>query len=161
MYKRQGNEARAHFGDEVKRSVRFFEQEYSLVLNLCLPSGKWITVSPSEARAVIKHRRQLEEKSFHHTLAQSSFGSPSFSANAMEKAWLSPLPCTPLSGSNAVPLSSTPRGEKRRKTNPGPLPDEDVTIDESCTSDRAEAVSGGGGEKEKEKEKEKNTNSNL
>ena len=34
-----GNEARAHFGDEVKRSVRFFEQEYSLVLNLCLPSS--------------------------------------------------------------------------------------------------------------------------
>ena len=63
-----GNDAKAHFGSEVKRSVCFFEQEYGLVLNVCLPSGKWITVSPAEARAVIKHRKRQEEKSFYHTL---------------------------------------------------------------------------------------------
>ena len=35
-----GNDAKNHFGGDIKRSVRFFEQEYSLVLNLCLRS-KW------------------------------------------------------------------------------------------------------------------------
>ena len=74
-----GNEAKNHFGGEIKRSVRFFEQEYSLVLNLCLPSGKWIVVSPSEARAIIKHGRQLEDRSFCHTLSNNSPQLPSFS----------------------------------------------------------------------------------
>ena len=44
-----GNDARAHFGGDIKRSVRFHEQDLGLVLNLCLPSGKWIVVSSSEA----------------------------------------------------------------------------------------------------------------
>ena len=62
-----GNNARAHFGGDIKRSIRFAEQDYGLILNLCLPSGKWIVVSPNEARAVIKHRKRLEENFFHHT----------------------------------------------------------------------------------------------
>ena len=73
-----GNDAKAHFGGDKKRSVRLQEQDFNLVLNLCLPSGKWIVVSPREARSVIRHRRQLEERSFQHTLSSSSMGSVSY-----------------------------------------------------------------------------------
>ena len=120
-----GNDARSHFGTDIKRSVRFLEQEYGLVLHLCLPSGKWIVVSPTEARAVIKHRRQQEEKSFRHTLSSSTCGAPSFSVSAAEKAWMLP-PSSPVSGANAVPLTSTPdRGEKRKNTGDEPMPSVD------------------------------------
>ena len=39
-------------------------------------------------------------------------------------------PASPLSGANAVPLTSTPRGEKRKGSDvvEEPLPDEDVEI---------------------------------
>ena len=78
-----GNDARKHFGDKVKRSVWFFELEYGLILNV---SGKWITVSPNEARVVIKHRKKMEEKSFYHTLHASNTETPSILELALEKA---------------------------------------------------------------------------
>ena len=158
-----GNDAKNHFGGDIKRSVRFFEQEYGLVLNLCLPSGKWITVSPNEARAVIKHRRQMEERSFHHTLSSSGSGAPSFSESALEKAWLS-APSSPLSGANAVPLTSTPsRPEKRKKPSDdlGPeiveRPGEDDEEMESQDHDGKDT----GGRGEKEKGKNESANQNL
>ena len=35
-----GNDARKHYGVDVRRSVRFFEEEYGLILHLGLPSGQ-------------------------------------------------------------------------------------------------------------------------
>ena len=134
-----GNNARKHFGTDVKRSVRFFEEEFGLMLHLCLPSGKWIQVTPEEARVVSRHRRREKQRSLQHTLSQStnSLGSPILSVEAVEKAWLlvsspSPQSPSPLTGSNAVPLRSTSvRGERPKSPTSGPLPDEDVDVEEN------------------------------
>ena len=88
-----GNDARDHFKENVKRSVRFFEENASLILHLCLPSsGKWIKVTPNEAREVARHKRLRAEKSLRAALSGSmgagSKISMTMDAEAAEKAWL-------------------------------------------------------------------------
>ena len=105
----------------------------------------------------------MDERSFHHTLSSSGSGVPSFSESALEKAWLS-APSSPLSGANAVPLTSTPsRPEKRKKPSDDPGP---AFVERPGEEDEEmESQDHGGeedhGEKEKEKEKNGSANQNL
>ena len=104
-----GNDARNHYGKEVKRSVRFSEEDLGLVLHLGLPSGKWIRVAPDEAREVGKFRKQRSLTSMRQALSSRSNVDDSIANEAAFKAFTMSDVSTPLTGSNAVPITSTPR----------------------------------------------------
>ena len=117
-------------------------------------------VSPSEARAVFKHRKKMEERSFQHTLAASSMAGPSFSESAIEKAWLTAG--SPLSGANAIPVTSTPDcGEKRKRLEN--LVGEDVNMSgggDGAGGEGAAGVGDGNGEENQQQEPNSQDQSN-
>ena len=114
-----GNEARDHYGKEVKRSVRFFEEELGLILHLGLPSGKW--VKPSEAREIGKYRRQHSLSSMRRALDSKRDLDDSMVDEAAFKAFT--MTDSPLTGSNTVPITSTPT---RAPANNSVEPDEEM-----------------------------------
>ena len=107
-----GNEARRHYGPEVKRSVRFFEEECGLILHLGLPSGQWLRVTPSEAREMSKFRRQQAGSTMRKAMTSSMEVDDSLLMEAAAKAF-APVPSVPLTGANAVPVTSTPNRQPR------------------------------------------------
>ena len=92
------------------RAVRFFEEEHGLILHMGLPSGKWIKVSPGEAREITQFRRKRSATSMRKVLASQleSSSEDTLDSEAAFKAFkLTELP-PPLTGANAVPVTSTP-----------------------------------------------------
>ena len=110
-----GNEARKHYGGEVRRSVRFFEEDYGLVLHLGLPSGQWLRVTPSEAREMGRFCRSRADSAMKKTLSASQSLDETLLREEAAKAFFPPL--SPLMGANAVPLTSL---SPLRNPSPGP-----------------------------------------
>ena len=106
-----GNDAKNHYGKEVKHSVRFSEEDLGLFLHLGLPSGKWIWVSPDEACEVGKFRKQRSLSSMRQALSSRASVDDSIADEAAFKAFTTSDVSTPLTGSNALPITSTPRRE--------------------------------------------------
>ena len=123
-----GNEARKHYGGEVRWSVRFFEEELGLILHLGLPSGQWLRVTPHEAREMGKFRRIRATDAMKMTLSSSQSPDASLLQEAAAKAFF-PV-SSPLTGANALPLTSTP---VRPGASPvgGTIVEEDIAMNES------------------------------
>ena len=94
-----GNEARGHYGKEVRRSVRFFEEDLILILHLGLLN---------EARELEKFQRQRADSAMKKTLLSSTNMDESLLQEAAAKAFVSSSSSSPLTGSNAIPVTSTP-----------------------------------------------------
>ena len=75
-------------------------------MSLCLPSGKWIQISPMEARETQRHRRKGEVKNMKVALEKESLNLPATDDEAAETAWMVRPPPV-LSGSNAKPMQTT------------------------------------------------------
>ena len=120
-----GNDARDHYGKDVKRSVRFFEEEQGLILHLGLPSGRWVKVTPTKAREIRKFRRQRLVSSMRKALSDhlSSDHEESMSSEAGLKAFT--LSEIPLTGANSVPITSTPTRTAARSQGEEPLDERD------------------------------------
>ena len=100
-----GNDARKHYGSEVRHLVRFFEEDYGLILHLVLPTGQWLRVTPNEEREMGKFRRQRADNAMKKTLSSSQSFDDTLLQEAAAKAF---VPSPPVTGSNVVPLTSTP-----------------------------------------------------
>ena len=102
-----GNEARKHYGEEVRRSVRFFEEEWGLILHLGIPGGQWLKVTPNEAREMGKFRRRRVDQAMKKTLMESQSLDDSLLLREAAAKAFAPLPAM-VTGANAVPITSTP-----------------------------------------------------
>ena len=83
-----GNEARKFYGVDVRRSVRFFEEDFGLILHLGLPSGQWLRVTPSEAREMGKFRRSRADSAMRKTLSSTQSLDDSLLLEAAAKAFV-------------------------------------------------------------------------
>jgi hypothetical protein len=88
---RHGHKLRDRYGPELKRHVRFADEDMSLRLEVRFPnSDKWERISPLLAREMEKLDSDREEQSLRERLSQSSYDGE--------------IEYTPSSGANSLPL---------------------------------------------------------
>ena len=119
-----GNDARRHYGNDVRRLVRFFKEEYGLVLHLGLPLGQWLKVTPNKARELGRFWRQKADTAMRPTLSSSRTLDDTLLQEAAATAFMGSS--SPVTGAYAVPITSTPT----RGPAPQPTHGEDESMPE-------------------------------
>ena len=117
-----GRDAATLYDGQIRRSVRFVDEEYGLCLNICLPdTDTWIRISPRQALETRKKRVVMEESRMRNAMnkVNVSDAGANLSKAMMSRSLVGkrPRPQTSATGANRTNLGD--RSEKSSSKSSG------------------------------------------